>query len=300
MDMAATSLCSEITKPLKEGELEFVIKKFMNRACSPIDKVEVRSIKAILKIYEEGQHNNNENDSVYKICKAFITLIKGLLNFNLTQPQRRLPSAFLKGVIIPLFKKGELLDANNYRPITLLPVLYKLLTKVINIRISNINTSSSCLSHLQAAGTPGFSCHTQVNLVQHIFKHSHRTNTPCYFISTDVRKAFDQVPFEAFTQSLHILGFDDNSISLIDNIQRGFQCYVSTPFGDNNFFDIAQGCKQGCALSPLRFNLVYDIFFKYLLIEQNKGYTWNLKYSPEEDKDFQIPGGAFADDLIFY
>ena len=124
-------------------------------------------------------------------------------------------------------------------------------------------------------------CLTQLNLTNNIFKHSHRTNTPLYYISTDVRKAFDQVTFASFIKSLQLLGFNKDTVALIDNIQQGFQCYVSTPFGDTPYFDVEQGCKQGCALSPLKFNLVYDLFLKYLEAN-NRGYKWELKHTKDE------------------
>ena len=139
-------------------------------------------------------------------------------------------------------------------------------------------------------------CHTQITAIQNIIKHAHRNGKPLFMISTDIRKAFDTVAFEAFSFSIKSLGFSDRVRHILNNLQMDFTSVVRTPFGDSEKFMINQGCKQGCALSPLRFNLVYDIFLKY--IENNNwGYKW--KSSLRTNKFVKnIPGCAFVDDLL--
>ena len=113
-------------------------------------------------------------------------------------------------------------------------------------------------------------------------------------MSTDVRKAFDTVDHEAFLASMRAVGFEENVIRLIMNLQSGFECQVNTPLGLTEPFKVEQGCKQGCAVSPLRFIILYDIFLKFLQ-HSNKGYKW--KCMSWEDT-LTIPAGAFMDDMI--
>ena len=59
------------------------------------------------------------------------------------------------GIILPIYKKGDMKDLKNYRPISLLPVLYKLFTKVLTSR--NTATLDSNQPKEQAGFRSGYS-----------------------------------------------------------------------------------------------------------------------------------------------
>ena len=52
--------------------------------------------------------------------------------------------------VIPLFKKGEVFDAGNYRPISLLSSLSKILERLIFIRTTNFLMALSHLDDLES------------------------------------------------------------------------------------------------------------------------------------------------------
>jgi hypothetical protein len=139
-----------------------------------------------------------------------------------------------------------------------------------------------------------------------IIKHSHRNKKALYLMSTDIRKAVDTVSHSSFLQSLEIIGYGQNCIDLMSNLQSDFKCSVRTPHGLSEKNDIQQGCKQGCVLSPIGFILVYDIFLKYLE-DKRYGYDWNTYTAltpeqeillPNKDGPVIIPGFAFMEDMV--
>jgi len=67
--------------------------------------------------------------------RLFAKLLLGLINETIKS--NVFPTVLKTAKLIPIFKKGDKNNLNNYRPIALLPVLSKVLEKVINQQITN-------------------------------------------------------------------------------------------------------------------------------------------------------------------
>ena len=123
------------------------------------------------------------------------------------------------------------------------------------------------------------------------------------------QKGFDLISFKAFDKSLRAMGFSDRMLEFMNAIQSNFMCSVRTPAGKTGSFPVEKGCKHGCPFSPLRFNLVMEIFLRYQS-EKKRGYSWKLndsistesvpRFVNMQDNVMKIPGAAFIDDLIFF
>jgi hypothetical protein len=228
----------------------------------------------------------------------------GLLNAILTTGI--VPTALLEGEIVPLHKSGDVRCLSNYRGITLLSCIYKLLTGLITKRISNICESKGALTAIQGGFRKGQSCLTKIATVQNVLRHAHRHKRTLYVFSSDIRKAFDTAHFDAFNAAFTTLGFDESTVELLDNLQRNFMCEVRTPYGHTDAFQVNAGAKQGCPVSPLKFITLFDVFLKYLTTK-GYGYKWPSKpYIPRTpltmrtEGHITIPGCALADDLIMF
>ena len=94
----------------------------------------------------------------------------------------------------------------------------------MNVRLMKVLEDERAMSDTQAGNRTSMTPHTHIGLSQNVTKHAHRTGKPLYMMSTDIRKAFDTVSFDAFSFSFQALGFDRNVLDLVDNLQQNFKC----------------------------------------------------------------------------
>jgi hypothetical protein len=232
-----------------EGESEMVV----SLPLAGVDGVEVSVLQLLLQL----EDITPGDDEIKQKCKAnSSSILHAIVEcINITLKTKHFPRAFQNGVICPLLKSGDNTYVNNYRPIPLLPIIYKILTKLITTRVMAVVEHAGALSHIHAGNISNMSCHTQIVTFLNVLKHSHRHGRAIYVMSTDVRKAFDTVSYHAFSASLEILGFSSEICRLFSGLQQSFTCTVRTPAGMSGPIKVGRGCKQGCSLSPLRFVL---------------------------------------------
>ena len=85
--------------------------------------------KALKTKYDERPQRNNEGFNIVKTLAII---------FNDIQAHRLTPNSdFTLGWMCPIYKKKDPTEPSNYRPITLLNIDYKLLTKVLALQLTD-------------------------------------------------------------------------------------------------------------------------------------------------------------------
>ena len=74
----------------------------------------------------------------------------------------------------------------------------------------------------------------------------------------DLEKAFDSVPREIIRLLLKERGIEEQVVQLIVDIHDGTHCVVKSRGEKSSKFEVTTGVRQGCAMSPVLFNLVMD------------------------------------------
>lgn len=108
----------------------------------------------------------------YKITDETVTQEMTKLTQKIL-PHCKIPNAWTNCIMIPMFKKGDKEDPNNYRGIKLLNTALKLITKVLTNKINN-------LSEGQQGFRAGKSCVNAVFKVRQITKKTFKYNKPAY------------------------------------------------------------------------------------------------------------------------
>lgn len=126
-----------------------------------------------------------------------------------------------------------------------------------------------------------------LNLI-HIAIQSH---IPSVFVNTDVETAFDRVNWQYMFAVLRHIGLGDTMIQWITQIYSNPTAQVKTNGLLSDPFQITNGTRQGCPLSPLLFALSLEPFLCKIRMNPD---IQGLKTG-----DTQYKVSAYADDLLF-
>ena len=182
--------------------------------------------------------------------------------FNAILRTSHIPTNAKRGVIHTLYKgKGkDKSDPRSYRPITLLPSLYKLLEKLILSRINVWVTENniSFPNKQQSAYQKGRSCVSTSFVLQETVSHMLERNSKVYCCFLDTAKAFDTVWHAGLLFKLFRFGIQGSLWRLIRACYSDIQSCVMENGVCSSWFEIRQGVRQGGVLSTWLYILYID------------------------------------------
>ena len=193
-----------------------------------------------------------------RFLKDSATVIAPTVTFlvNLSLSTGSVPDEWKKARVVPLYKSGGRKNMDNYRPISILPVLSKILEKAVNFQLQQYLKKFDLLSPAQS----GFRQHHSTESAVIYFTDEIRRNadagrlTGALFV--DLRKAFDTVPLhKELISKLERFGFVDNSLAWFTNyLSNRFQV-VSLGNNLSSPLAVENGVPQGSILGPVLFSL---------------------------------------------
>ena len=192
---------------------------------------------------------------IYKILEPLI--LNPLTHIiNLSLKENDFPDIWKKALVIPIHKSGQPTLPNNYRPISLLPILSKVLEKIINHQIREYLDCNQLIAPRQfgfRSGTSTDQILTQlVNKIR--FMLSKQESKFVTLSALDIRKAFDCVNHDILlTKLLLKFNFHQNSQNLIKNYLHGRVQAMKVNGHISDTLSVQTGVPQGSVLGPLLF-----------------------------------------------
>ncbi|KAK4527526.1 hypothetical protein GAYE_SCF41G5449 [Galdieria yellowstonensis] len=209
-------------------------------------------------------------------------------------------SSWNSSLLISIPKKGDLKDMNNYRGISLISTIVKLLSAIVTNRIRYAVEKDNVLVREQAGFRTREECAAQViALVECVQRRWNKEMRPTYACFIDLRKAFDRVPHEALFRKLESLGIRGRCLEFYRGLYRSSWTQVSSRISDtlSPAFPFCRGVRQGDPSSPL----LFDLFINDLL-EQCRPFGIRVVGMPEStmvgSTENRLPGLMFADDVV--
>lgn len=167
----------------------------------------------------------------------------------------RFPRVLKTGVVKPIYKKGDKLVPGNYRPITLISVLAKILEKLVKKRLDGFLNKFELLSKNQFGFRENKSTQDAIGLlVSRIYDFVDRRR-PCIGLFLDLSKAFDTVHHKTLIKKLYAIGIRGVALDLIESYLTGREQYVKVGEVLSCPLSTSFGVPQGTVLGPLLFSI---------------------------------------------
>jgi hypothetical protein len=158
-----------------------------------------------------------------------------------------------------LYKKNEpynLLD--NYRPITLANILYKLWASCLAILAMDYIEANTIISPEQEGFRPCRSCSRAITHLSLCLEDAHTHNKDILLAYLDFTQAFPSANHLQLERALRFLGIPEDFIFIVANLYKEAYTTFETPHGKTQQIPILRGTLQGDPLSPLLFLLMVE------------------------------------------
>ena len=173
----------------------------------------------------------------------------------------RVPLDWLRGVIVPIYKDGDQRLPSNYRPITLLSIVGKVYTGVLQARLGNWSEQHGIVVAEQGGFRPGRGCPEQLFTLTELVRLRRLRKQRTFACFLDIRKAYDTVWHAGLRLRLLQSGIHPGPMyAAICSLYSGGQSCLRLggQAGYTDFFPIEAGVRQGCILSPLLYSIFVD------------------------------------------
>ena len=166
------------------------------------------------------------------------------------------PDSFKKAKVTPCFKKGDKSDKSNYRPISVLSLLSKIIEKHVAEYLKSYLESHDLLYERQSGFRSKHSCETALTAIVDDWISAIDNNEIIGTVLLDLSKAFDLVSHRLLLEKLRYYQFSDRSLHWFKSYfdHRSQQVSISGTLSSSKL--ISSGVPQGSVLGPLLF-LIY-------------------------------------------
>lgn len=229
--------------------------------CFSFKPVSVEYVKNILSSLNANKSTGCDNipPKMVKLCaeELSVTITESI---NSAMKNQQFPSDLKLADLIPLFKKSDDMQKENYRPVSILPVF----SKVFEIVIANqlMEYFKDIFNDLLCAYRKKYSTeHLLIKLLDS-WKWALDNDLFCGTILMDLTKAFDCMPHGLLVAKMHAYGVNDEACKFICSYLSERYQRVKISNERSSWTPLVKGIPQGSCLGPFLFNVfINDLFY---------------------------------------
>ena len=229
---------------------------FPEDACLNTVSVTPEEVKSVLQTLKLGKSSGPDNINNRILKELAIPLSKPLSDlFNCSLINRQCPDVWKEANVSPLYKKDDPSLVSNYRPISLLNTIGKVMEKIIHKHIFNFFNENNVISCLQSGFVSGDSTVNQLVDIYNTFCKALDEGKEVRAVFCDISKAFDRVWHKGLLFKLRKAGINGELLDWLSNYLTNRKQRVVIPGAVSKWAFIKAGVPQGSILGPLLFLL---------------------------------------------
>ncbi|GLT37028.1 hypothetical protein SLA2020_113700 [Shorea laevis] len=158
--------------------------------------------------------------------------------------------------IVPIPKKTNPLDLKDYRPISLINSLYKIISKVLANRIKKV--LSKVISGTQFAFLGGRQITDGVLILNEVVEEIRRNKVSSFIFKADFEKAYDCVNWDFLDEMMRRLGFGNKWRMWIKECLQTASVSILVNGSPTDEIKMERGIRQGDPIAPFLFLIVAE------------------------------------------
>jgi len=168
------------------------------------------------------------------------------------------PPSWCQVQVSPIYKKGNMNDPANYRPISLLNTILKLFTTILTNRLNYWAETQNKLSEFQAGFRRGKSTLDQIFIITSLIQQHVNKGKKLFVCFVDLKQAFDTPNHNLLWKTLQQEGASGKLIRVLKSIYDQATAKIVAGGQATEEIKIAKGVLQGESASPFLFNTLME------------------------------------------
>lgn len=203
--------------------------------------------------------------------------------------KEEMPNDWRLGEIVPIYKKGDKNNIENYRGVTMSNIEYKIYANILLAKLEKEVEQKYILKETQMGFRKGMGTVDNLMVLNYVVQNELRKKGKVYLLFLDLEGAYDSVNRKTLIDILIKLGVSKQLVEAIKSIYEETVNRVRVNEKVSDSFETRRGLKQGCPLSPILFNIYIANLEETLQKGQAGGIVLGKK---------KIWSLGFADDIV--